>query len=91
LLLSVAASDSATVVCGTTEGVVVAMGCCPDALGVVDDAAAVVDVSVCKADKLTAHVAAAGRFDSRDCAVSLTAVALREASGLSSWLQQMLI
>jgi hypothetical protein len=67
------------------------MGCCADALGLCDDEAAAVDVSVCRADKSTAYVAADGRIDSSDCAVAFTAVAFREAIGLSSWLQQMLI
>jgi hypothetical protein len=67
------------------------MGCCPDALRICDDEVAVDDVSVCKADKSTACVAANVRIDSSDCAVTFTAVVFREASGLSSWLQQMLI
>lgn len=64
---------------------------CPDALGVADDAAAVVGASACRADKLIAYVGAEGRADMRDCAVSFTAVALREMRGLSSLLQQMFV
>jgi hypothetical protein len=78
-----------TVVFASPGGVVVAMGCSPDALGVIDDEVAVVDESACRADKLTAYVGAEGLANSRDCAVSFMAVALREVRGFSSLLQQM--
>jgi hypothetical protein len=72
-------------------GVLVAVGCPADALGVADEAAAVVDVSACSADRLIAYEEAEGRADSRDCAVSFMAVALREMRGLSNLLQQMFV
>jgi len=88
--VAIGEGGEAAVACAPPDGEVVAMGC-PDALGVADDAAAVVGASACRADKLIAYVGAEGRAAMRDCAVSFTAVALREMRGLSSLLQQMFV
>lgn len=59
-------------------------------LEVADDEAVVVDVGFSRSRSLTGYEAADGLADTRDCAVSFTALAFSEASGLTRLLQQML-
>ncbi|KAF7447183.1 Amelogenin domain containing protein [Pyrenophora tritici-repentis] len=62
----------------------------PEGLGVAEEGVAVVEDNACRSDKLMGYLAADGRADMSDCAVSFTTVALRRATGSLRVLQQIL-